>query len=134
MAVNLTLSEQQAALLFPLLQQITKASTGINIRPDGEGAAIPAFNNDAGPNEEKVDESSALSAVNLSSKSTADEPNDSSTKLCSSYTTLDLLQKKKKNTKSTEAQNCLLVRKYNYYTYSMYICRNHITYFILIVE
>lgn len=107
MAVKLTLSEQQAALLVPLLQQIAETSTSTNIKPCEGGAA-----DNEGSYEGKAAESLVLSKVDITPQSAQMEPlNDSSSKLCSSYSASDLLQKKKKNTKSTEAQNCLHVRK-----------------------
>lgn len=103
MAVNFTLSEQQAALLIPLLQQIGKTSTGTetstNIKPC-EGRAVLAFNE------------RSYKEVDVTPQSTQEEmPINLSSKLCSSYSASNLLLKKKKNAKSTEAQNCLHIRK-----------------------
>lgn len=106
MAVNLTLSEQQASLLIPLLQQMAGATTGINIDSSvGVTTPMPALNS-----ETKSDGKDPKPSTSDSPPQSAEvQPNDSPSKLCSSYSPSELLQKKRKNTKSSEAQNCLHV-------------------------
>lgn len=108
MAVSLSLSEQQASLLILLLQQIAEATTGVKIGPEvGETAAIPALSSEAARSKSKLTDTEP-STSESPPQSAKVQPNDSS-KLCLSYSPLELLLKKKKNTKSSEAQNRLHV-------------------------
>lgn len=109
MAVNLSLTNEQVAILLPLLQQVTKPAG------TAEKSAISYPNAAASP---LSLESSGFSPSSLSrtpsSSSSYDSSNTDSPANSSfegiGYNLIELLRRKKKNSKSTEAQNFLHVR------------------------
>ena len=93
MTVNLSLSPEQAALLMPLLEQI---STNVQT-----------------PQRSSVHRDHRLSSTIKSLRSSSPDPQPLFSHYASSsecqYSTDELLERKKKNTKSSPAQNYLLV-------------------------
>ena len=110
MAVMLSLSEKQAAVLKPLLDKINET-----LEPTSSEKELCTLTNNARNNELEEGVSDARGEPSLPegmrvSPALPKASQSSTFRLCSSFSTFELLQKKKKNTKSTQAQNCLHVR------------------------
>ncbi len=95
MAVNLTLSSDQAALLLPLLQQLSSPGSGSPVESSQVLEHTPV--------------NKLQSGVFSTPSSSRTESTIASSSPSSDFTTDDLLNKKKKNRKSTSAQGYLLV-------------------------
>lgn len=102
-AVSLSLTSEQAALLLPVLQQVTNHHTS-------KGATQNATDIDLSSPMEFSPPANGSVGYNTSSSSydsTSDSPNSSFEGI--GYNLPELLRRKKKNTKSSEAQNFLHV-------------------------
>ena len=116
MAVNLSVTPEQAAMLIPLLQQISSSNGGTPPRitsdydRDSEIGVAGAAPELAGSDGAGL--STPVRSSFSSTPSSSETPISTSTSYYSSsseYTTDELLVKKRKNRKSTSAQSYLLV-------------------------
>ncbi len=99
MAIQLSLSADQAALLLPILQQVTgKGQVPGEVASDSSQSTVLAS---------ATDRSTFGMPYTPETASSTDQESDSSS--ASKYTLEDLLVKKGKNVKSSEAQNFLHV-------------------------
>lgn len=105
MAVNLSLSADQAALLLPILQQI--AGKGVSGQSAGASDRSQSRTLSAGDLESPRVRATVCVPYTPDTASSTDLESDSSSN--SKYTLEELLVRKGKNMKSSDAQNFLLV-------------------------
>ena len=111
MSIDLTISSEQASLLLPILQQIqaaspsvTTVSTPIKVTPEpGPGIHRDESSSSCPPSSSLSRSSSSASAYSRGYTSTDTEAGYTSGG--PRYSLEELVKKKKKNTKATEAQN-----------------------------
>ena len=100
MAVNVTVTPEQAALLLPILQQVTSGTSAVSPLGQGDGGSTSS----QGPSPSFVPPTRPLMWRRLSSPPPTSESDTSESS--GSYTRYQLLHRKK-NTASSEAQNYL---------------------------